>query len=342
MMNDERIGPRLSIVLPVYNEVGNLAALDAEIRAALTRFGRPAEILYVDDGSSDGSRELLQRLASDASRRDDGVRVRSVFLRRNYGQTAAMAAGFQLAEGEIILPMDADGQNHPDDIARLVLELEKGYDVVSGWRKRRKDKAISRKLPSKVANWLIGVVSGVKLHDYGCTLKAYRASLLKELQLYGEMHRFIPLYLGNMGGRVTEIEVDHRPRASGTSKYGARRILKVSLDLVLIAFMTKFYTRPMHFFGMMAHGFGIALVVTFFLMLAIKYGWFRLIGYNYQATFVETPLPILAAIFLLGSVVSLFFGILAEVLIRVHYESRGIRPFTIEAVADSRPSNGNV
>jgi dolichol-phosphate mannosyltransferase len=247
-----------------------------------------------------------------------------------------MSAGFQLAEGTVVFPLDADGQNNPADIPRLLAEFEKGYDVVSGWRRNRQDKAVSRKLPSLVANKLIGRVSGVKLHDYGCTLKAYRGSMLKELHLYGEMHRFIPLYLAIHGAKVTELPVDHRPRKAGVSKYGSRRIFKVFLDLLLIRFMTRYYNRPMHFFGQVALGFMAAMFATLFFMIVFKFGWLRLIGINYSASFIQTPLPAMAASFMIGAIMSLFSGILAEVLIRVHYESRDARPYTVEKIYDSR------
>ncbi len=282
---------------------------------------------------SHGSRAVLERLVEASL--EDPIRTRVVRFRRNYGQTAAMTAGFQLADGRVILPLDADGQNNPADIPRLLAELEKGYDVVSGWRKNRQDKALSRKLPSRVANWLIGLVSGVRLHDHGCTLKAYRASLLKELHLYGEMHRFIPLYLNHIGAKVGELPVDHRPRRAGVSKYGPRRIISVALDVVLIRFITRYYNRPMHFFGQMGLVFFLMVLLTLFFMVVFKFGWLRLIGIDYKASFVQTPLPALAGTFLVGTIVSLFFGILAEILIRVHYESRGARPYAIESIRDS-------
>jgi glycosyltransferase involved in cell wall biosynthesis len=330
----------LSIVLPVYNEEPNLVPLDTELRSVLRAMGKSAEIIYVDDFSRDGSRAVLERLVARFSK--DPIRTRVVRFRRNYGQTAAMTAGFQLAQGRVIVPLDADGQNNPADIPRLLAELETGYDVVSGWRKNRKDKALSRKLPSRAANWLIGVVSGVRLHDHGCTLKAYRASLLKELHLYGEMHRFIPLYLNHIGARVGELAVDHRPRTAGVSKYGPRRIVRVALDVVLIRFITRYYNRPMHFFGQMGLIFLAMVLLILFLMVVFKYGWLRLLGIEYAASFVETPLPALAGTFLVGMIVSLFFGILAEILIRVHYESRGARPYAIESVGDSAETAGDL
>jgi glycosyltransferase involved in cell wall biosynthesis len=330
----------LSIVLPVYNEEQNLVPLDSELRSVLRAMGKSAEIIYVDDFSRDGSRAVLERLVQSSVQ--DSIRTRVVRFRRNYGQTAAMTAGFQLAEGRVIFPLDADGQNNPADIPRLWAELEKGYDVVSGWRRNRKDKALSRRLPSRVANWLIGLVSGVRLHDHGCTLKAYRARLLKELHLYGEMHRFIPLYLSHIGARVGELPVDHRPRTAGVSKYGPGRIMRVALDVVLIRFITRYYNRPMHFFGQMGLIFFLMVLVILFFMVVFKFGWLRLIGIEYQASFVQTPLPALAGTFLVGTIVSLFFGILAEILIRVHYESRGARPYAIESIRDSAEAAADV
>lgn len=319
--------------MPVYNEEESLRPLDADIRAALLNTGRSAEIIYVDDCSRDTSLAVLEELCAASS--ETAIRTRIVKFRRNYGQTAALDAGFEMADGAIVFPLDADGQNNPADIPRLLAEYEKGYDVVSGWRKNRQDKAITRKLPSWVANRLIGRISGVRLHDYGCTLKAYRGSLLKELHLYGEMHRFIPLYLAILGAKVTELPVDHRPRLKGVSKYGSRRIFKVFLDLLLIRFMTRYYNRPMHFFGQVALGFMALLAISVAMMVTFKFGWLRLIGIDYQASFIQTPLPEMSSTFLIGAIISLFFGILGEVLVRIHYESRGAKPYKIQDIVDS-------
>ncbi len=289
----------LSVVVPVYNEEDSLRSLDAEIRAALRSTGRTAEIIYVDDYSRDGSLAVLKELCAAAEESDIPTRV-AVF-RRNYGQTAAMSAGFELAQGAVVFPLDADGQNNPADIPRLLAEYEKGFDVVSGWRKNRQDKA-SRKLPSRVANRLIGRISGVRLHDYGCTLKAYRGSLLKELHLYGEMHRFIPLYLAILGAKVTELPVDHRPRTTGVSKYGSRRIFKVFLDLLLVRFMTRYYNRPMHFFGQVALGFFGLMMLCFVTMVALKYHVLDLFGIEYHPSFIQTPLMAMSASFMIGVV----------------------------------------
>jgi glycosyltransferase involved in cell wall biosynthesis len=325
--------PTLSIVVPIYNEVESLPSLHAEITRMLDAQPGQNELIYVDDFSRDGSWDLLKQYATSAS---GSVTVRAFRLRRNYGQTAAMAAGFSMAQGEVIVPMDGDGQNNPADVPRLVARLDEGFDVVSGWRKNRQDKAISRKLPSMVANRLIGRLSGVRLNDYGCTLKAYRAHLLKELKLYGEMHRFIPLYLARLGARVTELPVDHRAREFGTSKYGSRRIFKVFLDLFLIRFMSRYSTRPLHFFGKTALVLFLGLGLTVAGMVVFKYGLLRFIGIPYQASFVQTPLPALAGTFLVGALLSIFCGILAELLVRVLYESQNQVPYAIGQVASSK------
>ena len=325
--------PEISVVVPVFDEEDNLHLLDSEIRSVLRSLGRPAEIIYVDDCSEDRSLAVLEEILATAE--SGPIRTRVVKLRRNFGQTAAMAAGFDLARGDVILPLDADGQNNPADIPRLIETLGRGFDVVSGWRRRRRDATVMRKLPSRVANRLISRLSGVQLHDHGCTLKAYRSVVLKEISLYGEMHRFIPVYLARRGARVTEIEVDHRPRRFGVSKYGGRRIFRVLLDLVLIRFVSRFYTRPMQFFGQIAFVFFLATLVVGFLMVAFKFGWLRLIGIDYQASFVQTPLPAVAAAFIIGLINSLFFGVLGEILIRVDYESRGLKPYAVEAITES-------
>lgn len=328
----------ISIVLPVHNEAPNLAPLDLEIRAVLRELGRPAEIVYVDDRSTDDSHRTLVELADAAAARNDPVPTIVARLRRNQGQTAAMSAGFEIARGRVILPLDADGQNDPADIPRLLHALEtENLDVVSGWRKRRRDNALLRTLPSRVANELIGRASGVRLHDYGCTLKAYRAPLLKELRLYGEMHRFIPLYLGMIGARIGELEVNHRPRTAGTSKYGFGRAFRVFMDLFLIRFFTRYATRPMHFFGGVANAFLLGVAATLAFMFALKYGLIQALGIDWRATFIETPLPNLAATFFLGAVLSIFFGILAEILIRIHHESRNSRPYAIETLHRPQP-----
>ena len=237
------VQPEISIFLPVYNEEPNLPPLHEKLDQALTSLGRTAEIIYVDDGSTDGSLKILRQLAHQ-----DG-RVRVVALKRNYGQTAAMAAGIDAAKGKVLIPMDADMQNDPADIVRLLAKLEEGYDVVSGWRKNRQDKLITRKIPSMLANRLISWIGGVPLHDYGCSLKAYRRDSIKDVRLYGEMHRFIPIYASWAGARVAEIPVEHHARTMGKSKYGLSRTIKVVFDLMTIKFMASYQTKPLYIFG---------------------------------------------------------------------------------------------
>src|SRR5258705_2692026 len=235
--------PEVSVFLPVFNEEPNLLPLHAKLDTALKALGRSTEIVYVDDGSTDGSLRVLREIA----RLDPRVRV--VALRRNYGQTAAMAAGIDAASGKVLIPMDADMQNDPADITRLLDKLDEGYDVVSGWRKNRKDKMMTRKIPSMIANRLISWIGGVPLHDYGCSLKAYRRESLADVHLYGEMHRFIPIYASWSGARVTEIPVEHPARTMGQSKYGLSRTIKVIFDLMTIKFMASYQTKPLYVFG---------------------------------------------------------------------------------------------
>src|SRR6476660_531818 len=239
----DNTAPELSLFLPVLDEEENLRPMHAKIAAALDTLGKTAEVIYVDDGSTDKSLAILREIAAG----DDRVRV--ISLRRNYGQTAAMSAGIDAAKGEILIPMDADLQNDPADISRLLEKLDEGYDVVSGWRKNRQDKLISRKLPSQMANKIISWIGGVPLHDYGCSLKAYRRDVIQDVRLYGEMHRFIPIYASWAGARVTEIPVDHHARTMGKSKYGISRTIKVVFDLMTIKFMASYQTKPIYVFG---------------------------------------------------------------------------------------------
>src|SRR5918993_1432495 len=235
--------PDISVFLPVLNEEPNLRPLHEKMRAALAELGLAAEVIYVDDGSTDGSLKVLREIA------DADPRVRVISLRRNYGQTAAMSAGIDAARGHVLIPMDADLQNDPADIKRLLAKLDEGYDVVSGWRKNRKDKMVTRKIPSMIANRLISWIGGVPLHDYGCSLKAYRRESLQDVRLYGEMHRFIPIYASWAGARVAEIPVQHHARTMGESKYGLSRTLKVVFDLMTIKFMASYHTKPIYIFG---------------------------------------------------------------------------------------------
>ena len=300
--------PEVSVFLPVYNEEPNLRPLHAKLDAALKKLGRSAEIVYVDDGSNDGSLKVLREIATM------DPRVRVVALRRNYGQTAAMAAGIDAARGNVLIPMDADLQNDPADIERLLNKLDEGYDVVSGWRKNRKDKMVTRKIPSMIANRLISWIGGVPLHDYGCSLKAYRRESLQDVRLYGEMHRFIPIYASWAGARVTEIPVEHHARTMGKSKYGLSRTLKVVFDLMTIKFMASYQTKPIYVFG----AFGmLAFAIS---LLAGLYAVFLKI--IHKADFVQTPLPILAIVMFAVGVQFLLMGLLAEMLVRTYHESQ--------------------
>ncbi|HEY0322456.1 MAG TPA: glycosyltransferase family 2 protein [Pyrinomonadaceae bacterium] len=307
--------PDISVFLPVYNEEPNLRPLHAKLDEALRKLGRTAEIIYVDDGSNDGSLEVLRGLA----RIDPRVRV--VALRRNYGQTAAMAAGIDAATGHVLIPMDADLQNDPADIVRLLDKLDEGYDVVSGWRKDRQDTLITRKIPSMIANRIISWIGGVPLHDYGCSLKAYRRESLEDVRLYGEMHRFIPIYASWAGARVTEIPVEHHPRTMGKSKYGLSRTLKVVLDLMTIKFMASYQTKPIYVFGT----FGIlAFLIS---MLSGLYAIFLKIFH--RADFVQTPLPMLAIVMFAVGIQFLLMGLLAEMLVRTYHESQAKRIYAV-------------
>jgi glycosyltransferase involved in cell wall biosynthesis len=300
--------PEISVFLPVYNEEPNLHPLHAKLDQALKALGRSAEIVYVDDGSSDGSLKILRELA------DMDPRVRVVALRRNYGQTAAMAAGIDAARGKVLIPMDADLQNDPVDITRLLDKLDEGYDVVSGWRKNRKDKMVTRKIPSMIANRVISWIGGVPLHDYGCSLKAYRRESLEDVKLYGEMHRFIPIYASWAGARVTEIPVEHHPRTMGKSKYGLSRTLKVVFDLMTIKFMASYQTKPIYVFG----SFGmLAFAIS---LLAGLYAVF--LKLFHKADFVQTPLPVLTIVMFAVGVQFLLMGLLAEMQVRTYHESQ--------------------
>ncbi len=300
---------RLSVVLPVYNEVENLPRLLEALATTLQGTQTPYEIICVDDGSQDGSTELLRHLAQ--TRCD----LRAVLLRRNYGQTAAMAAGFHAARGEVIVTLDSDLQNDPQDIPRLLDKLAQGYDLVSGWRRERQDATVTRLIPSRIANWLIGWVTGVRLHDYGCSLKAYRAELVADLNLYGELHRFLPALAYIEGAKIAEVEVLHHPRLFGRSKYGLDRTFRVLMDLLTIAFMKTFLTRPMHvfgFFGLGAIGAGLGLGIY---LTCLKLFLHQSIG--------SRPLLFLAVMLLLGGVQLFGFGLLAELQMRTYHESQG-------------------
>jgi len=303
----EKTGPELSLFLPVLDEEENLRPMHAKIGAALDALGKTAEVIYVDDGSTDQSLAILRELAAEDNR------VRVISLRRNYGQTAAMSAGIDAARGEILIPMDADLQNDPADIKSLLDKLEEGYDVVSGWRKNRQDKLISRKIPSQIANRVISWIGGVPLHDYGCSLKAYRRDVIQDVKLYGEMHRFIPIYAAWAGARVTEIPVDHHARTMGKSKYGISRTIKVILDLMTIKFMASYQTKPIYVFGT----FGMLAF-----LLAVIAGIWAIVLKIEGTSFILTPLPVLSIVMFAISVQFFLMGLLAELQVRTYHESQ--------------------
>ena len=308
---------QLSVFLPVYNEEDNLQPLHEKLTAAMAQLGRTYEVIYVDDGSTDRSYQVLQAIASA------DPRAKVVRFRRNYGQTAAMAAGIQAARGEILIPMDADLQNDPADIVKLLEKLEEGYDVVSGWRKDRQDNALSRNRPSMVAHRLISAISGVHLHDYGCSLKAYRLEVLKDVKLYGEMNRFMPIYASWAGARVTELPVTHHPRIQGQSKYGLNRIFKVVLDLITVKFLSAYATKPIYVFG------GAGFLSIFLSMLAGAWAvYLKLIGY---ADFIQTPLPLLTVTLFMVGVQLILMGLLAEMIMRTYHESQDKATYTVRA-----------
>lgn len=306
---------QLSVFLPVFNEEDNLRPLHEKLTAAMAKLGRTYEVIYVDDGSTDRSYEVLKEIAAA------DARAKVVRFRRNYGQTAAMAAGIQAASGEILIPMDADLQNDPADIVRLLEKLDEGYDVVSGWRKDRQDKAVTRKLPSYVANKIISKISGVHLHDYGCSLKAYRRDVLKDVRLYGEMHRFIPIYASWAGARVAEIPVTHHARIHGKSKYGLNRIFKVVLDLITVKFLSSYATKPIYVFGG-AGMFSMALS----LLVGVWAVYLKLIRY---ADFIQTPLPLLTVTLFMVGVQLIMMGLLAEMVMRTYHESQDKATYTV-------------
>jgi len=313
------MNPELSIVLPIYNEVESLPHLLDELAPALEKTGRTFEIICVDDGSRDGSFDELKKL------RAQDERVRVVRFRRNFGQTAAFAAGFDRAEGEIIITMDADLQNDPADIPKLLAKIDEGYDVVSGWRVERwregAGSLITRKLPSATANWLISTGTGVPLHDYGCALKAYRSEVVKSINLYGDLHRFIPAIASYYGVTVAEVPVNYRSRQFGASKYGLGRITRVILDLMTVRFLLSYSTRPIQIFGLMG-------LVTFALgvITGIYLSFMKLV---YGIALAERPLLLLAILLVMIGVQLVTMGLLGELVVRTYHESQNKPIYTV-------------
>ncbi|MFM8968213.1 MAG: glycosyltransferase family 2 protein [Vulcanococcus sp.] len=300
--------PELSIVVPLYNEAESLPPLVEQLLAALRPLGRSFELVLVDDGSSDGTASVLRQLAAQTPE------LVAVLLRRNYGQTPAMSAGFDASRGALIVTLDGDLQNDPADIPLLLERLEQGYDLVSGWRHQRQDPAMSRKLPSRVANRLIARVTGVRLHDYGCSLKAYRRELVGDMNLYGELHRFLPALAFIEGARISEVKVNHRARSYGTSKYGIDRTFRVLMDLLTVWFMKRFLTRPMYVFG-----FGGLLAVALGVVLSLYLLSLKLQGMDIGSR----PLLLVAVLALICGVQLFCFGLLAELQMRTYHESQG-------------------
>jgi glycosyltransferase involved in cell wall biosynthesis len=310
---------KISLVIPVYNEVESVPQLHRAIAEALA--GLDYEVVYVDDGSSDGSVEVLEELV-----RGDPSTSRLVVLRRNFGQTAAMAAGIDNSLGEVIITLDADMQNDPADIPLLIRKIDEGYDVVSGWRVDRQDAALRRRVPSRVANWLISKVTGVPLHDYGCTLKAYRREVLEGFHLYGEMHRFIPAYAGGVGARIVEVPVRHHARRFGRTKYGLERTLKVILDLFTVKFLTSYSAKPIYVFG----GVGMGMLGASLVVLVVLVGR-RLL---FDEHMIRSPLLLLTVMLFMLGAQSILLGLLAELTARTYHESQSKPTYSVRRVVN--------
>ncbi len=304
----------ISVIIPIFNEEDNIDKLSEALLKALNNI--KYEVLFINDGSTDNSENKLITVTEKYNN------FHLYSLRRNYGQTAAMQAGFDHAIGDIIIPMDGDLQNDPEDIPKLINKIKEGFDVVSGWRKNRLDKKYTRIIPSKIANSLISKISGIHLHDYGCTLKAYKKEILSEIKLYGEMHRFIPIYASWEGAKVTEIPVNHHARSAGKTKYGLSRIPKVILDLLVIRFFDKSLDRPIHLFGK----FGLFMFVMSIILslLAIFLKLFL------NISFILTPLPLLVVFFTMSGLMCIFIGLIAEIQSRIYFESIGRTSYLIK------------
>ena len=312
---------KLSIVLPVFNEDGNLSLLYEEIRVVCAELACTYEVIFIDDGSLDGSLNTLRKIQL----KDSNVRV--VQFRRNFGQTAALAAGFDVARGQVIATLDADCQNDPRDIPKMLEQLEDGYDLVCGWRYRRKDNFFSRTLPSKVANFFIGLLTDIKLHDYGCTLKVMRSDLAKSLKLYGEMHRLIPALSSSYGAKISEIKVNHRPRVSGMSKYGLTRTLRVILDVITVKFFLNFSSRPIQLFG----SFGLLSTLCGVSILGI-YGFKNIF---FGMSLADRPILLLAVLLIVAGLQFITFGLLAELQVRTYHESQDKPTYLIRNIYES-------
>jgi glycosyltransferase involved in cell wall biosynthesis len=315
----DRQHPRVSVVVPVFNEQDSIGTLYEQIKQSLAD-KYDYEIIFVDDGSTDDSFTILSRLQSGDRR------VRVIRFRKNFGQTAALSAGFDHAQGEAIVAIDADLQNDPADIPKMVAKLDEGFDVVSGWRKRRYDNAFTKLLPSIAANWLIARITGVRLHDFGCTLKAYRQEVIAETRLYGEMHRFIPALASWSGARICEMVVNHRPRTTGAGKYGLGRTFKVTLDLITVKFLGSFSTKPIYIFGGLGVLCGAGAVVSGAVVLYQKFVSMQHLAMN------RNPLLVLTAVLIMATIQFILMGLLAEILVRTYHESQNRPTYAIREV----------
>jgi glycosyltransferase involved in cell wall biosynthesis len=317
--------PELSLVVPVYNEEQNLPLLFDAITSALVSLARSWEVIFVDDGSRDQSVSVLEGLFGR-----DPLHVRVIEFRRNFGQTAAIAAGIDHARGDVVILLDADLQNDPADIPMLLAKLDEGYDLVSGWRKNRKDNALTRNLPSMLANGLISQVTGVHLHDYGCTLKAYRRDVLEGFKLYGEMHRFIPVFAHSVGAKIAEVVVNHHPRKFGKAKYGLERTLKVVLDLFTVKFLLDYSSKPIYLFG------GAGLMLTFLGLADLLYLFIRRFWGIPAST---SPLLLVGVMFAIMGFQSILMGLIAELLVRTYHESQSKPTYRIRAMLEQKNEN---
>ena len=305
----------LSIIVPVLNEGASLTELAEGLRRQMDQLGKSWEVIFINDGSTDQSETILDELASQEER------FRVIHFRRNFGQTAAMMAGFDFARGAVLIPIDGDGQNDPADIAKMLILLEQGNDVVSGWRKDRQDNFIQRNLPSILANQLISAVSGVRLHDFGCSLKAYKRTVVDGIRLYGEMHRFLPIYASWHGAKITEVVVNHHPRRAGRSKYGLDRVAKVLLDLLVVKFLDSAAQKPMYVFGGCGI-FSLALSILAFL-------WMLYLKIFKNFAFITTPVPLIVVGAFMIAMMCILLGLLAEMIMRTFYESQGKPIYTV-------------
>lgn len=317
-------GLGLSVVIPVYNEVENLEPLYQQLAVECPKLKRSYEILFIDDGSTDGSFEALKKI----QKRDKRVKV--IRFRRNFGQTSAMSAGFDYSRGEVIITLDADLQNDPADFGLLLAKLDEGYDLVAGWRKRRFDRFLTRRLPSLLANKLISWITGVRLHDYGCTLKAIRREVVKGIKLYGELHRFIPAIASNMGVTIAEVQVNHRPRVHGKSKYTVFKAVRVVLDILTVKFLLSYSTKPLQIFGL----FGLASGGIGAILLAIL-GYQRLV---LKISMANRPLLLLSILLTILGIQFITLGLLAEIMVRAYHEAAGKTTYFVREVLEARPA----